>query len=124
MSRRARKQVRVVAVIVRPCSWKQTSAVNFKLLPKDGVAPERWSSTDAAYVNVAEGIGEVIDGVRRELTTAQRGLRRAASVSGQKSKPKLKPAKGHPVTARRSREVSSTSSGIPRKRSRRAPAKR
>lgn len=67
MSRRARKLTRVIAVVVRPCSWKQTRAARFKLLPKDGIPPERWSSSDAAFVNIAEGIGEVIKSVRREL---------------------------------------------------------
>lgn len=68
MSRRARKLMRVVAVVVKPCGWKQTRAAGFKLLPRDGIPPESWSSTDAAYVNVAQGIGEVIKAVRRELT--------------------------------------------------------
>ncbi|TNC46501.1 toll/interleukin-1 receptor domain-containing protein [Rubellimicrobium rubrum] len=67
MGRRARKLMRVVAVVVKPCGWKQTPAAGFKLLPKDGIPPERWSSKDAAYVNVAQGIGEVIKSVRREL---------------------------------------------------------
>ncbi len=69
MGRHARKQMRVVGVVVKPCGWKQTRAAGFKLLPKDGAPPERWSSSDAAFVNVAEGIGEVIKAVRRELAT-------------------------------------------------------
>ena len=70
MGRRARKLLRVVAVVVKPCGWKQTPAAGFKLLPKDGVPPERWSSHDAAFVDAARGIGEVIATVRRELATA------------------------------------------------------
>ena len=69
MSRHARKLMRVVAVVVKPCAWKQPRAAGFKLLPKDGLPPERWSSNDAAYVNAAAGIGEVIKAVRRELVT-------------------------------------------------------
>lgn len=34
MARRARKLVRVVAVVVKPCAWKQTRAAGFKLLPR------------------------------------------------------------------------------------------
>jgi hypothetical protein len=33
--RRARKQVRVIGVVVKPCGWKQTRAAGFKLLPAD-----------------------------------------------------------------------------------------
>jgi hypothetical protein len=66
MGRRARKLMRVVAVVVKPCGWKQTPAAGFKLLPRDGIPPERWSSHDAAFVNAARGIGEVIAAVRRE----------------------------------------------------------
>ena len=53
MGRRARKLMRVVAVVVKPCAWKQTRAVGFKLLPKDGLPPERWSSSDADYLDAA-----------------------------------------------------------------------
>ena len=79
MGRRARGGMRVVAVVVKPCAWKQTRAAGFKLLPKDGVPPERWSSSDAAFANVAEGIGEVIKAVRRELATMPPKPSRAAS---------------------------------------------
>lgn len=76
MGRRARKLVRVVGVVVKPCGWRQTPAAGFKLLPEDGREPERWSSADAAYVNIAKGIGEVIKAVRRELSAS--GHKRAS----------------------------------------------
>lgn len=103
MGRRARKLLRVVAVVVKPCNWKQTPAAGFKLLPKDGVPPERWSSHDAAFVDAARGIGEVIATVRRELTAA-------AKLPAVKPKPRLKSpsaskaiVKKRPVAARASR---------------------
>ena len=94
MARRARKQMRVVAVVVKPCGWKHTRAANFKLLPKDGIPPEGWSSSDAAYVNVAEGIGEVIKAVRREL--AMTSKLPAGNPSKPKPKPKPAPSKTKP----------------------------
>ena len=102
MSRRARKLTRVVAVVVKPCSWRQTRAARFKLLPKDGVPPERWSSSDAAFVNVAEGIGEVIGSVRRELAAQPVSRPRAAH----KLKPKPKPPAVTPTRSRRARTTS------------------
>jgi hypothetical protein len=93
MSRRARGLMRVVAVVVKPCGWKQTRAAGFKLLPKDGIPPESWSSSDAAYVNVAQGIGEVIQAVRRELTAKPVTSTRAAAKPSQKPKPRPKAPK-------------------------------
>lgn len=88
MGRRARKLLRVVAVVVKPCGWNQTPAAGFKLLPKDGVPPERWSSHDAAFVDAARGIGDVIASVRRELAA---GTKRSAAV--------FKPSQAPPVGA-------------------------
>lgn len=87
MSRRARKLVRVVGVVVKPCGWKQTRAAGFKLLPKDGLPPERWSSSDAAFVTVAEGIGGVIKSARRELAAKPATRSRGASKPKRKSTP-------------------------------------
>ena len=90
MGRRARKLMRVVAVVVKPCGWKQTAAAGFKLLPKDGVPPERWSSHDAAYVDAAKGIGDVIATVRRELASQ-------AKPTGMPGKSKTKAVKPLPT---------------------------
>ncbi len=101
MSRRARKLMRVVAVVVKPCGWKQTRATDFKLLPKDGIPPESSSSSDAAYLNAAQGIGEVIKAVRRELTAKPATPARGASKSVQKSKPRSTPPRSRRPDRRR-----------------------
>jgi hypothetical protein len=88
MGRRARKLMRVVAVVVKPCGWKQTSAAGFRLLPRDGIPPERCSCHDAASVDAARGIGEVIATVRRELA-----VRPATNVATPKSVRKASAAK-------------------------------
>lgn len=122
MSRRARKLMRVVAVVVKPCAWKQTRAAGFKLLPKDGLPPERWSSSDAAFVNVAQGIDEVIKAVRRELAAKPAKLGRAVS----KPRPKSTTGPKRPkATAQESRKAgpSPTPSSKPRSRARKAPSK-
>jgi len=102
MGRRERKLIRVVAVVVKPCAWKQTRAAGFKLLPKDGVPPERWSSSDAAFVNVAQGIGEVIKAVRREL--AMKPAKPARATPKPRPKPKSGP-KPPKVSALKSRKA-------------------
>ncbi|MEC3950148.1 toll/interleukin-1 receptor domain-containing protein [Sphingobium sp. HWE2-09] len=99
MGRRARKLMRVVAVIVKPCSWKHTSAAGFKLLPKDGVPPESWSSHDAAYVDAARGIGDLIATVRRELASPSK-KRGASGISKAKAvQPSPAPALKRPPNA-------------------------
>lgn len=123
MARRARKLMRVVAVVVKPCSWKQTRAVGFKLLPKDGIPPEGWSSSDAAYLNAAQGIGEVIKAVRRELITTPSAPARAASKPTQKPKPQSTPPKATTTRPRKAGAGSSTTLGKPRPRSHKAPIK-
>lgn len=119
MSRRARKLMRVVAVVVKPCGWKQTRAAGFKLLPKNGIPPEAWSSSDAAYVNVAQGVGEVIKIVRRELTAKPVAPARAAS------KAKFKSAAPKAMTGgpEKARAGSPTQSAKRRPRNRKAPIK-
>ena len=116
MGRRTRGLVRVVAVVVKPCGGQQTPAAGFKLRPKDGVPPERGSSHDAAYVDAARGIGEVIATVRRELAAA-------AKLPAAKSKPLRKaPAvnkavipKKRAVTAKPSRAPARPRVGKPKK---------
>lgn len=70
MSRRARGLMRVVAVVVRPCDWKETRAAGFKLLPKDGRAVTSWRPADGAYLDIVRGIRGVVNTVRREMTAA------------------------------------------------------
>ena len=124
MARRARKLMRVVAVVVKPCGWKQTRAAGFKLLPKDGIPPEGWSSSDAAYLNAAQGIGEIIKAVRRELTANPATPARAASNRSQEPKLQSSPPKATTAGPRKASASSSTTSGKPRLRRRKAPVKR
>ncbi|RYF12249.1 MAG: toll/interleukin-1 receptor domain-containing protein [Oxalobacteraceae bacterium] len=123
MARRARKLVRVVAVVVKPCGWKQTRAAGFKLLPKDGIPPEGWSSSDAAYLNAAQGIGEVIKAVRRELTAKPAALVRGASKLSKKPRPRSTPAKATTAGTGKTTVGFPTTPGELRPRSRKAPIK-
>ncbi|MCJ2023635.1 toll/interleukin-1 receptor domain-containing protein [Methylobacterium sp. J-067] len=70
MGRRARGTIRVVGVVVRPCSWKETKAAGFKLLPEDGRTVQDWRSADAAYLNVAQGIGKLVKTLRAGMAVS------------------------------------------------------
>lgn len=116
MSRRARKLMRVVAVVVKPCGWKHTRAADYKLLPKDGIPPESWSSSDAAYANVTEGIGEMIKAVRRELTA--KSVRSARNAPKLIKSPKSKPSKAKPAGSGKANALSLPKASKLRPRSR------
>ena len=124
MTRRARKLMRVVAVVVKPCGWKQTRAAGFKLLPRDGIPPQGWSSSDAAYLNAAQGIGEVIKAVRRELTAKPVVPTRTASKLAQKPKPRSFPPKITTVGKTKADANSPTTQSKPRQRTLKATVKR
>ncbi len=70
MGRRANGTMRVVAVVLRPCDWKSTTAAGFKLLPEDGREVTRWRSADDAFLNVAQGIRRVVADVRKQMAAA------------------------------------------------------
>lgn len=67
MTRRAKGLMRVVGVVVRPCGWKETTAAGFKLLPEDGRSVPEWRSADAAFLDVAQGLGKLVRTVRAEM---------------------------------------------------------
>lgn len=71
MGRRARGTLRVVAVVVRPCDWKATTAAGFKLLPTDGKPVSRWRSQDQALLDVTQGIRKVVQAIRKEASAQE-----------------------------------------------------
>jgi len=93
MNRRANGTMQVVAVVVRPCDWKSTSAAGFKLLPEDGREVTRWRSADDAYLNVAQGIRRVVSTNRKELASKAITSPTRKRPAGPKaaSKPAIKP---------------------------------
>ncbi len=109
MGRRARGTLRVVAVVVRPCDWKATTAAGFKLLPTDGKPVSRWRSQDQALLDVTQGVRKVVQAIRKEASAKEALVprARAAKVGG--------PA-GTPARAKRG-------SAPARKRTVRTPAK-
>ncbi|GJD35686.1 toll/interleukin-1 receptor domain-containing protein [Methylobacterium aerolatum] len=91
MTRRAKGLMRVVGVVVRPCGWKETTAAGFKLLPEDGRSVPEWRSADAAFLDVAQGLGKLVRTVRAEMAKgAVAPVKPAARSPGAKPSPKPK----------------------------------
>jgi tetratricopeptide (TPR) repeat protein len=55
---------RVVPIIIRPCLWKDAPFAKLQALPKKGRAVTKWRNRDAAWEDVAEGLGRVIEELR------------------------------------------------------------
>ncbi|MGI0115866.1 toll/interleukin-1 receptor domain-containing protein [Zooshikella sp. RANM57] len=66
-SRMSETNARIIPVIIKPCSWKETFIVNYLCLPKDGKAIASWGDKDEGYVNVVEEIKKVAEDVKKNL---------------------------------------------------------
>ena len=62
---RKRKGVTVVPIIVRYCDWKSSDIEGLQALPKDGKPVSDWSDTDTAFLDVVEGITDIVEQMRK-----------------------------------------------------------
>lgn len=53
-------KTRVIPIILRPVDWKNTSLGNFEVLPSNANPVNSWDDKDEAFLNVVEGIREVV----------------------------------------------------------------
>lgn len=51
----------VIPIIIRPCLWTETPFKNLQALPTDGVPVSTASNPDEAWLNVAQGLLEVVN---------------------------------------------------------------
>lgn len=73
MERHAAKEARVIPIILRPCDWKNAPFSKLQALP-DGAKPVTlWANQEEAFLNIVEGIREVVTGL-----LAGRGAREAS----------------------------------------------
>jgi hypothetical protein len=61
MKRHEEKTACVVPIILRPVDWHESSFHKLKALPKDGIPVTIWDNHDKAFLNIVEGIKEIID---------------------------------------------------------------
>ena len=60
MKRSESGSARVIPIIARECHWRNTVIGNFQALPTGGKAIVEWDNSDAAFVNIAEGIEQAV----------------------------------------------------------------
>lgn len=65
MWRHERGEARVIPVILRPCDWRGAPFSKLQALPKDARPVTTWDDQDEALLDVAEGIRQVVERIRR-----------------------------------------------------------
>ena len=63
------KEVLVIPIILETCRWKKKLG-NIQALPKDGLPIIKWQHESDAYVNIAEGIEDILP-LARDLRAAR-----------------------------------------------------
>lgn len=63
LERHNKKEALVIPIIIRPCLWTQTPFKSIQALPTDGKPISTFENLDEAWLYVAEGLLEVINGM-------------------------------------------------------------
>ena len=66
LNREAKGEVRVVPVILRACEWRDAPFGKLQGFPKDMKPVASWPNRDEAWSDVARGLKNVADSIRRE----------------------------------------------------------
>jgi internalin A len=65
LERHAKGKAKVVPVVLRQCLWQQAPFGQLQTLPENGRAVTSWSNPDEAWTDVAKGIENVVEEIRR-----------------------------------------------------------
>jgi predicted helicase len=75
----------VLAVIVRPCVWKNTPLGQLQVLPKRGKPITKWANRDEAYTTIVESIQTILNDLRKPEGTKLEETTQKRPVSGGES---------------------------------------
>lgn len=65
MERNAAGQARVVPIILRPVDWQDAPFNKLTALPKDAKPITAWNNRDQAFLDVSNGIRQILEGVNQ-----------------------------------------------------------
>ena len=57
----------VVPIILRPCGWDKSEIASLLALPKDGIPVDRWQSRDEAFLDIVNGISNIVEAASTRL---------------------------------------------------------
>jgi hypothetical protein len=61
LERHNKKEARVIPVILRSCDWTSSPLKGLLALPNDAKSVSSWNDRDAAYLDIAKGIKNVVE---------------------------------------------------------------
>jgi hypothetical protein len=61
LERQKQSDAHIIAIILRPCEWQEAPFAHLQVLPHNGKPVATWESQDAAFLNVTQGIRQVIE---------------------------------------------------------------
>jgi hypothetical protein len=64
LERHEKGEARVIPVILRPADLKDTPFMKLQALPRNALPVVKWRSQDDAFVDIAQGIRRVVEGMR------------------------------------------------------------
>lgn len=67
MERHELGEAKVIPIIVRPCDWKNLPFSKIQGLPKDAKALSTWKNIDEGYLNIIDGIKNVINTIEETV---------------------------------------------------------
>ena len=68
LERNRHREAIVIPVILKPAGWQHAGLAGLQALPKDGKPVTTWSETDAAYLDIAQGLRRAIYAWRTTMT--------------------------------------------------------
>jgi hypothetical protein len=92
MERHAQGIAHVIPIILRPCMWQSAPFSRLQVLPREAKPLTTWENQDAASLNIAEGIMEVVStfdsgSVKGKGTRADPKPTTGSTTSGQTARP-------------------------------------
>lgn len=78
LARQRAGALRIVPIVIRPCEWLASPLAQFKALPTDGSAVSIWGNKDEAFLNIVEGLRDVL--TRQDLEANTEEVRPSSNV--------------------------------------------
>lgn len=97
MKRHKSGAARAIGIILHTCDWRSTPLFQLQVLPKGGKPVSKWDDIDEAFVNVANGISEVVNELKCDRGRQQILVPLESPVEARRPIPTIKYALG--VTA-------------------------
>lgn len=65
LQRNRHANIRVIAILLKPCTWDELAFSSFQILPRNRLAVSRWKNRDLAFSQIVEEIEKVVQELRQ-----------------------------------------------------------